>query len=117
MLETWHWIVIAIFIVTSLIETYVLYRWVSSPTFQLRREQTKLFQELCSVHKLSPNLKSTLQMMIYEYKVDPPCNIFIQPELFETSQIPASLQPRAEAIGQLRTQLFEHAESFSATSA
>jgi hypothetical protein len=89
----------------------VLFGWIraarqSAKSF-LNESPTRLFRELCAAHRLSLPSRRMLKRLASTRRLANPAMLFMQPEHFETTTLPAHLQPSANKIQKLRETLFE----------
>jgi hypothetical protein len=67
----------------------------------------KLFRELCRAHGLGYRSRRLLKRLASARNVASPALLFVEPEHFEPSALPASFQSSAQELRQLRAQLFD----------
>jgi hypothetical protein len=67
----------------------------------------KLFRELCAAHRLERSVRRLLKRLAAARQMSNPALLFVQPECFETTTLPALLTPSTKELQKLREQLFE----------
>ena len=71
-----------------------------------RQSASNLFRELCRVHELGAADRSLLLKLARGHGITDKAAIFLMPERFEESSLPATLRPYAREIARLRDTLF-----------
>ncbi len=66
----------------------------------------ELFRELCRVHRLDWSTRLLLKRLAAEWEMTSPALLFIEPERFNTSRLPADWQEKSQRLEQIREQLF-----------
>lgn len=67
----------------------------------------ELFRELCRAHALNWSSRRLLKRLAAEWDLSSPALLFVEPERFNTSRLPAEWRENAARLEQLRKQLFE----------
>jgi hypothetical protein len=94
--------------VTLLVVAAIIYQSISS---RRRRDfaydrPPRLFFELCKAHKLNWSNRRLLKQLAAARGVKFPAMLFVEPDYFETTNLPAALQPAATELRNLRRKLF-----------
>jgi len=66
----------------------------------------RLFRELCHAHGLSFSTRRLLKRLAAARGLTTPAILFVEPQNFDTSSLPANLHPAANELQRLRAQLF-----------
>ena len=66
----------------------------------------KLFRELSHAHSLNRSSQNLLLQLASTFQLDQPAEIFLQPALFETDQLPQHLVAEQAKLQELRQKLF-----------
>lgn len=69
----------------------------------------KLFRSLCRAHRLDRQQRRALQQLAATHRTTQPALVFVDPRLFEPSDLPEPLAQQGELLRQLRRQLFGEA--------
>jgi hypothetical protein len=67
---------------------------------------TRLFRELCAAHGLKRSDRRLLQQLATSRRVMNAETLFVEPQHFETKNLPPELKPSVAALRQLRVHLF-----------
>jgi hypothetical protein len=83
-------------------------------TFSKRRRRdfdydrpARLFADLCKAHKLNWSNRRLLKQLAAGRGLKLPATLFVEPEYFDTTNLPAALQPSAKELRKLHHELFE----------
>lgn len=68
---------------------------------------SRLFHDLCRAHRLDLANRRLMKKLASERGVDHPADLFVEPEYFDTANLPPALKTSATELRQLRHQLFE----------
>jgi hypothetical protein len=67
----------------------------------------RLFADLCRAHKLNWSNRRLLKQLAAARGLKCPASLFVEPEYFDMTNVPAALKPSAGELRQLRHQLFD----------
>jgi hypothetical protein len=67
----------------------------------------RLFRELCGAHRLNLSRRRLLKRLASARQIADPAMLFLQPEYFETTSLPAHLESSTVEIQKLHDRLFE----------
>ena len=67
---------------------------------------SKLFRELCGVHKLAWGERRLLSQVASSHQLESPALAFTDPNLFDTTKLHPSLKKRADQVQQLGKRIF-----------
>lgn len=71
-----------------------------------RNRPLRLFHDLCRAHSLRFSEEWLLWRLARAGRLRDPAQIFLEPERFDATRLPASLRARANLFGRLKTRLF-----------
>ena len=94
-------------VILAAVGVYVVARYLGFLDRGGRRNQRRLFRELCKLHGLDwPSRKLLLRVAVVQ-QVETPAQLFLQPEKFNTQPAAPALEPFTHQIEKLRARLFE----------
>jgi hypothetical protein len=76
------------------------------PRHFVSNSRARLFRELCRAHGLRFSSRRLLKRLAAAHRLTTPAMLFVEPKYFDTSDLPANLQPAARELQHLRNQLF-----------
>jgi hypothetical protein len=94
--------------------TLVVVATITWQTFSNRRRRDfdydrppRLFADLCKAHKLNRSNRRLLKQLAAARGLKLPATLFVEPEFFDMTNLPAALQPSAKELRKLRHRLFD----------
>lgn len=67
---------------------------------------SRLFAEMCHAHRLDRSSRRLLKQLAASRGLKNPAELFVEPDHFDTTNLPLELKPRAPGVRQLRHELF-----------
>lgn len=67
----------------------------------------RLFADLCRAHKLNWSNRRLLKHLAVSRGLKSPATLFVEPDHFDMTNVPAKLKPSANELRQLRHKLFD----------
>ena len=67
----------------------------------------RLFADLCRAHKLNWSSRRLLKHLAAARRLKFPATLFVEPEYFDVTNVPAALKPSASELRQLRHRIFD----------
>jgi hypothetical protein len=85
-----------------------LYRWIKRRNDMTEScdDPSKLFRELCGVHKLDRPSRRMLWRLSEAWGLAQPAQIFLTPNAFDADRLPPALRKQAAELQRLRERLF-----------
>ena len=68
---------------------------------------SRLFRELCAAHGLKLASRRLLKRLAESRRLTNPATLFVEPQHFDTKNLPAELKSSANELRQIRNQLFD----------
>jgi hypothetical protein len=102
--------------ITIIVSATVLFLIVAISSYWRSRRQRQvfwhdssslLFRELCRAHRLNLVSKRLLKRLASAREVESAADLFVEPEYFESANLPAALKSSAEDLRRLRHKLFD----------
>jgi hypothetical protein len=94
---------------TGLLVAVALYSYVRSKRQKkefLRNSSPQMFAELCRAHRLGRANRRLLKTLGATRGTKNACTLFVEPEYFDGTKLPAALKSAASELHQLRSELF-----------
>ncbi len=100
---------IAVCVIVCLLLATLIYRVASRRSSRMFSSESpaKLFRELCAAHGLSLSARRLLKRLAEARGLASSALLFVEPQHFDTQNLPAELRPCANKLRQLRERLFE----------